>query len=144
MVFNLLFPLWMVLSLPLTFGAANDAELKRIKQLDTLFAVRVQIWMLLVRFILGLRVVIVDGVRSPAEQAALHAQDKRNPLSPGDHGSGHAVDVNLYNSAGALVLRKASPATAWAPVYELAKLCGLSNGSTFTGYPDNNHFYKRS
>lgn len=132
----------MVLSLPLTFGAANDAELKRIKALDAFFAVRVQIWMLLCRVVLGLTVVIVDGVRSPAEQAALHKQDSRNPKLPGDHGDGHAVDVNLYRN-GVLVLRKASPAASWAAVYELAKLCGLSNGSTFRGYPDNNHFYKR-
>jgi hypothetical protein len=143
MVFNLLFPFWMLLSLPLSFGVANDAELKRIKALDALFCVRVQIWMLLCRVVLGLTVVIVDGVRSAAEQAQLHAQDSRNPASPGDHGVGHAVDVNIYRS-GVLVLRKASPAAAWQPVYELAKLCGLDNGSTFKGYPDNNHFFKRS
>jgi hypothetical protein len=143
MVFNLLFPVWMLLSLPLSFGASNDAELARIKTLDVLFCVRVQIWMLLCRVVLGLTVVIVDGVRSAAEQAHLHAQDSRNPLKPGDHGDGHAVDVNIYRS-GVLVLRKASPAASWAPVYELAELCGLSNGSGFKGYPDNNHFYKRS
>ena len=143
MVFNLLFPLWMVLSLPLTFGVNNDLEIQRIKGLDPLFAIRVQIWMLLCKVLLGLTVVIVDGVRSALEQAHLHAQDSRNPLKPGDHGDGHAVDVNIYRS-GVLVLRKASPAASWAPVYELAKLCGLSNGSTFKGYPDNNHFFKRS
>jgi hypothetical protein len=87
-------------------------------------------------------VLAVDGLRTPAEQAALK---KQNPKNTGTvHLDGLAVDVNFLDAKTNLfVLRKADPAEKWSKVYALAKLCGISNGSTFTGYADNNHFYRR-
>jgi hypothetical protein len=145
MFFTLLYPLWLVITqlLPLSFGAANDAELKRISALSLDFAIRLQIFFLLVKRIYGLDVLVVDGVRTPSEQAALHKQNPKNPLKPGDHGSGHAADLNFLRN-GVLVLRKASTAAQWADVYALADWCGIDNGHAFSGYPDNNHFFKRS
>lgn len=124
-----------------SLDAAGERELAA---LQPGFARRVRVWAYLCFFLLGLRILIVDGVRSPAEQAQRHHEDPRNPLDPGDHGAGRAVDVNFKNAkTGEFALRKADPPTKWKPVYVLAKVCGLANGSTFKGYPDNNHFYRR-
>ncbi|RYE91480.1 MAG: hypothetical protein EOO37_00110 [Cytophagaceae bacterium] len=138
MVFNLLFPLWLMLTPVLRFGVNNDNELAH---LNVLFAARVRVWLFLCWLLHGLSPLVVDGLRSPAEQTQRHKEDARNPLNPGNHGSGEAVDMNFLRN-GVIVLRKASTPAAWAPVYVLADLCGISNGSTFRGYPDNNHFYQ--
>lgn len=137
MVFNLLFPLWFMLAPVLRFGVANDNE---IAHLNILFAARVRVWLFLVWLLHGLEPLVVDGLRSAAEQLALHNKDPRNPATGGSHQSGKAVDMNFKRN-GVLVLLKASKPAAWAPVYALAELCGILNGSTFTGYADNNHFY---
>jgi hypothetical protein len=149
MWFNLLYLLWLVITqlLPLRFGRAADIrangdELKRISALSLDFAVRCQIFFLLCKFFYGLDVLVVDGVRTAAEQAALHKQNDKNPLKPGDHGDGHAVDLNFFRN-GVLVLRKSSTPAQWQDVYDLADWCGLENGHAFPGYPDNNHFFKR-
>jgi hypothetical protein len=124
-----------------TLDAAGERELAG---LQPGFARRVRLWAFLCFVILQLRILIVDGLRTPAEQRARHAEDSRNPIDPGDHGAGRAVDVNFKQAkTGVFVLRKADPPRKWSAVYALAKLCGLSNGSTFKGYPDNNHFFRR-
>jgi hypothetical protein len=127
--------------LPYKFGVANDAE---IKKLEYFFAVRLQVFLLLCRVVLGLDVLIVDGWRSDAEQDALHARDSRNPTAAKakgrSHQAGKAADLNFFRN-GVAVLRKATPPSTWKPVYALAAACGILNGSTFPGYPDNDHFY---
>lgn len=125
--------------LPFSFGVAND---QKIKLLDYVFAVRLQVFLWIVWLVLGLRPLVVSGRRSAAQQDALHAADSRNP--PASKGSSHmagkAVDLN-FSRNGVLVLLKASPPAAWAPIYAIAASCGILNGSRFPGYPDNNHFY---
>ena len=138
MLFNLFFPFWLMLTPLLRFGVATDNE---IAHLNIFFAARLRIFLLLCKVFYGLDVLVVDGLRTPAEQAALHKQDARNPLLPAKHGTGEAADLNFFRN-GVLVLRKASSPAAWAPIYALAELCGIANGSTFRGYPDNDHFYQ--
>ena len=148
MYFNLLYPFWMVLTVFLDLGAdkakkaANKAE---IAKLEFDFALRFQIACWLIKCYHNLDVVVVDGFRSDAEQDALHAKDKRNPpASRGrgrSHQAGEAADVNFWRN-GVPVLLKGTPAASWQPVYKIFAECGLQNGSTFPGYPDNNHIYK--
>jgi hypothetical protein len=122
-----------------TLDAASERELAG---LQGGFARRVRIWLFLCWFILSLRVLVVDGRRTPAEQEVLRRQNPKNTGTV--HLDGLAVDVNFLDSkTGAFVLRKADPAAKWAKVYALAKLCGIENGSGFPGYPDNNHFFRR-
>lgn len=140
-MFNLLFPLWMVTTPLLSFGGIADKELAL---LDFFFAVRVRVWLLLVRVTLGLSVLVTSGRRSHAQQLAQHLADRRNPdprkSKPDVHMRGVGIDVNFMRN-GIIVLRKASSPAEWAKVYALADLCGISNGSQFNGYPDNNHFF---
>jgi hypothetical protein len=141
-MFNLLFPIWMLLTLlPYKFGVANDAK---IKDLDYWFAVRLQVFLHLVRVVLGLDVLIVSGRRTAAEQDALHRADSRNPpaATGSSHMAGKAVDLNFSNK-GVMVLLKATNPAKWKPVYVLAAACGILNGSAFNGYPDNNHFFTK-
>lgn len=142
MLFNLLFPLFMLASPVISFGLLADMQ---IATLDFLFAVRVRAWLLLVRVLLGLQVVVTSARRSTAQQLAQHLADRRNPRPdesrPDVHMRGVALDVNFWRD-GLPVLLKGSPAASWGPVYALADLCGISNGSAFRGYPDNNHFYR--
>ncbi|MGI4872017.1 MAG: M15 family metallopeptidase [Janthinobacterium lividum] len=125
--------------LPYKFGVAND---QKIKDLDYWFAVRLQIFLHAVRLILGIQVLVVSGRRTAAQQDALHAADSRNPPAAkgSSHMAGKAVDLNFFRN-GVAVLQKATPPAKWAQVYFLAASCGILNGSRFTGYPDNNHFY---
>lgn len=140
-MFNILFPLWMLAAPLLSFGGIADKELA---QLDFFFAVRVRAWLLLVRVLLGLSVLVTSGRRSHAQQLAQHLADRRNPAPnparPDVHMRGVALDVNFMRG-GLIVLRKADSPVEWAKVYALADLCGISNGSRFNGYPDNNHFF---
>lgn len=140
MFFNLLFPLWMALALlPYSFGVAND---QKIKDLDYWFAIRLQVFLWIVWLLLGLRVLVVSGRRTAAQQNALHAADSRNPPAAkgSSHMDGRAADLNFFSN-GVAVLLKGTPPAKWAPVYAIAASCGILNGSRFTGYPDNNHFY---
>jgi hypothetical protein len=142
MLFNLLLPFVVLASPVLSFGLLADAHLSA---LDWFFAQRVRAWLLLCRVFLGLQVLVTSGRRTAAQQLALHLADRRNPRPDEEHPDVHmrgvAVDVN-FSRNGVPVLLKGSPAAAWAPVYALAALCGISNGSSFRGYPDNNHFYR--
>jgi hypothetical protein len=131
-----LWPLMLVAPL-MRFGVANDNELAR---LNTGFSFRVRVWLWLCWIRYGLEPLIVDGLRTAAEQAALHKADKRNPATGGSHQLGKAVDMNFKRN-GVIVLRKASTPAQWKDVYDLAEDCGILNGSLFNGYPDNNHFY---
>lgn len=126
-----------MLSPILRFGVNNDKELSL---LNVFFAARVRIWLFICWVKLGLEPVIVDGLRTAAEQAALHRQDSRNPATPGKHGTGEAVDMNFKRN-GVMVLLKASSDAAWQPVWDLAEMCGISNGAKFKGYRDSNHFF---
>jgi hypothetical protein len=120
----------------LRFGVNNDKELSL---LNVFFAARVRIWLFLCWVKLGLEPLIVDGLRTQAEQDVLYKQNDKNARLVGSH-DGHAVDMNFKRN-GVLVLVKASTDAAWQPVYELAEMCGILNGSKFKGYRDSNHFY---
>lgn len=144
MLFNLFtLPIMLVLGPIISFGGLADTELSK---LDFWFAQRVRAWLLLCRVVLGLQVLITSGRRTAAQQTAQHLADGRNPAPnlarPDVHMRGVAVDVN-FSRNGLPVLLKSTPAAVWAAVYALAALCGIENGSAFTGYPDNNHFFKR-
>lgn len=140
-MFNLLFPLWFPMSLFLSYGPAANVQLD---QLDVVFAARVRVWLLLVRVLLGLDVLIVSGRRTFVQQAAQHAANPKNPApnlsKPDVHMRGVAVDVNFFRGRANVLMKGSSPA-AWKAVYELADLCGISNGHAFSGYADNNHFF---
>lgn len=123
-----------------SFGSANDKEISR---LSADFSTRLVIFLLLVKFRFGYDVTIVDGLRTPAEQAALHRQNPKNPATPGDHGDGNAADLN-FSLNGKAVLLKGMPAAKWRLLYVLAANCGIANGSVFPGYADNNHFFIRT
>lgn len=138
-MYNLLFPLFYLVTKLISFGPKNDAELSR---LSIGFGTDAQMFLLMVKVLLGYDVVVVDGLRTAAEQLALHKQNPKNPASPGDHGDGNALDLNFWKN-GKPVLLKATSAAKWAPVYAIADIFNIDNGSTFNGYADNNHFYKR-
>jgi hypothetical protein len=133
--------LWLLQSL-LILSAASEKELS---QLSRVFALRVRIWLFLVKTFLSLDAIITDGKRTPAEQNAQHAANAKNPAysatNPGDHILGEAVDVN-FSQNGVNVLRKANSPAAWAPVVKLAALCGISWGGNFKTYAEDRvHFY---
>ena len=139
----ILVALWLLISL-LTFSAAVEKQLVTLKPG---FGLCVRIWLRLVKFFLGYDVLIVDALRTPAEQNELHRQNPKNPAynpnKPSDHIEGRAVDVNFLKD-GKPVLLKASSAASWKMVVFYADLCGLSWGGLFPGYADNNHFYQRA
>lgn len=135
--------IWL-LKLLLTFPAAVEKQLATLDSSFATFCVRP--WLFLVKLILGFDVLIVDAARTPAEQNELHRQNPKNPAydpkKPSDHVTGRAVDVNFLKD-GKPVLLKASSSKEWATVVALSALCGLSWGGLFSGYADNNHFYKK-
>lgn len=134
--------LWL-LKITLQFSPAAERELST---LQTGFALCVRAWLFLVKLFYGFDVLIVDAGRTPAEQNALHLQNRKNPAynpkKPSDHIQGLAVDVN-FSKDGKPVLLKATAAAQWAGVVRLAAFCGLAWGGLFPGYADNNHFYQK-
>lgn len=131
-----------LLSLLLKFSPATERE---VSQLRPVFALQVRCWLFLVKMLLGLDALITDGVRTPAEQNAQHQANPKNPaynpVNPGDHIRGEAGDFNFLKG-GKIVLRKSSPASAWAPVVNLARLCGIKWGGHFKSYSEDTvHFY---
>ncbi|KAA9339869.1 M15 family metallopeptidase [Hymenobacter busanensis] len=127
----------------LNFGFTPDVETK-LKALERVTALRLRVFFLLCRVCLGLRAIITSGLRSTAQQAALHAADPRNAAAgSSSHERGLSADVNFLDAAGNNVLRKATPKSVWekSGVVALAALCGLRWGGTaFPGYYDPVHF----
>jgi hypothetical protein len=137
MLFTLLMPLWLMVTPLLRFGVNNDKELSL---LNVFFAARLRVFLWLVWLKLGLEPLIVDGIRTDAEQAQRNKEDPRNPKEPGKHGTGEAADLN-FKRDGVIVVLKASSDAVWQPIWDLAEMCGIKNGSKFKGYRDANHFY---
>jgi hypothetical protein len=58
------------------------------------------------------------------------------------HMRGVGLDLNFMRNGQIVLGKKGYTAAQWAKVYALADLCDISNGSTFKGYADINHFYR--
>ncbi len=141
MPFVIVLALWALIRL-FTLSPGTEKELATLRPL---FALRVRCWLLLVKFLLGLDVLVTDGRRTPAEQNAQHRVNPKNPAynaaNPGDHILGEALDVNFFKD-GRLALVKSSSAAAWRGVVELATLCGIRwMGYSKTYSEDRVHFY---
>lgn len=95
---------------------------------------------------LGLSAYATSGYRTIAEQQVLHNQNPAN-AKPGysSHNFGFAIDLNVKNKDGKIILKKASSDKEWndSKVVELAKDLGLSwgGGGAFGSYHDPVHFY---
>lgn len=122
-----------------------DVE-RKLDGLKPVFRVKVKVWLALVKEKLGYDVVVTSARRTFAQQAALHAADKRNPAPdvnrPDVHMQGIAIDVNFKDKSGNIVVRKASPRATWAPIVALAKACKIRRwGGDFKSYSsDTVHF----
>jgi hypothetical protein len=136
----LLIPLFFLLYKMFSFPANVEAKLAG---LSLTFSLQVRTWFMLCKVLLGIDMVIVSGLRTAAEQDALHRQNPKNPpASAGSsHQSGRAVDVNGYKDGKIVLLKNSSPAQ-WSAAVSLAKRCGLGWGGLFKGYYDGNHFYE--
>jgi hypothetical protein len=136
----LIVPLLFLLRYLLSFSAANEAQLKG---LETSFSLRIRVFLFLVKHTLGWEPVVTDGVRTAAEQAALHVANPKNaaPSASSPHQAKRACDLNFYK--GSTWLKKATSRATWeaSGIITLAKLCGLRWGGTaFKSYYDPVHF----
>lgn len=141
----LFFLLLILINKYLTFPLDIERQLTTLRPV---FQVKVRVWLALVKTRLGLDVLVTSARRTYAQQAAEHMADARNPApnlsAPDVHMAGIAVDVNFLKD-GVVILRKASPAAAWADVVTLAKACGIARwGGDFSNYPDRVHFDDRT
>jgi len=93
----------------------------------------------------GWQVIFVSGLRTYAQQAALHAANPANAATPGhsSHETGEAGDLNFIHTRTGEELRKGTAKSRWQAsglVYD-ATAAGLTWGGVFG---DNNHFSARS
>ena len=95
---------------------------------------------------LGLGVIATSGYRTVEKQAELYRQNPNN-AKPGysSHNFGFAVDMNVKDKNGKIILSKSSSDKQWndSKVVDLAKSIGLSwgGGGAFGNYHDPVHFY---
>ena len=95
---------------------------------------------------LGLSAYATSGYRTIPEQEVLYKQNPSN-AKPGysSHNFGFAVDMNVKNKDGKIILGKSSSDKQWndSKVVQLAKDLGLSwgGGGAFGNYHDPVHFY---
>lgn len=96
---------------------------------------------------LGLSAFATSGYRSWERQAQLYAQNSNNGR-PGYsmHNYGFAVDLNIKDPSGKIILRKADSSQAWkkSGVVKLAQDIGLKWGGdgAFGSYHDPIHFFE--
>lgn len=95
---------------------------------------------------LGLSAYATSGYRTIAQQQVQYNQNHNN-AKPGysSHNYGFAIDMNVKNKDGKIILGKSSSDKQWndSKVVELAKDLGLSwgGGGAFGNYHDPVHFY---
>ncbi len=124
-----------------SFGAVNDGFLNKLP-LGSRF--RFRAFLFAVRA-LGYNIIVTSGLRTAAEQNALHKLNPKNAKAGNStHERGLALDLNLVK--GGLWLKKASPREEWEKtgVPALAAFFGISwGGSAFPNYYDPVHFELR-
>lgn len=92
----------------------------------------------------GYTIVGTSGLRDSDEQASLSSQNSNNAQAGySDHEYGFAIDVNVIDKLGNVVLRKASSKADWikSGVVDIAKKHGFKWGGDFANYHDPVHFY---
>jgi len=95
---------------------------------------------------LGLTVFLTSGYRTFAEQQVQYNANHYN-AKPGysSHNYGFAIDVNVKDKNGKLILAKNTPDDKWqkSGILDLAKQLGLKwgGGGTFGSYNDRVHFF---
>jgi hypothetical protein len=92
----------------------------------------------------GYTILGTSGLRSSAEQGQLSSQNSSNAQAGySDHEYGFAMDVNVLDKSGNVVLRKASSKAEWikSGVVDIAKKHGFKWGGDFANYHDPVHFY---
>jgi hypothetical protein len=93
---------------------------------------------------LGLQMIATSGTRTDEEQALLNKENPANAKAGlSDHNYGFALDINVLDKSGKVILRKASPKAEWekSGVIAIAKQHGINWGGDFKSYADNVHFY---
>lgn len=95
---------------------------------------------------LGLQMYATSGYRTFKEQEALHKQNSSNAKAGySNHNFGFAIDVNVIDKNGKIILKKDSSSKSWidSGVIDIANKLGLSWGGngTFGNYHDPVHFY---
>lgn len=95
---------------------------------------------------LGLNVFLTSGYRSFEKQQQLYNENNKN-AKPGysSHNYGFAIDVNVKDKNGNIILLKNTPDDKWqkSGILDLAKELGLKwgGGGTFGSYNDRVHFF---
>jgi len=95
---------------------------------------------------LGLNVFLTSGYRSFEKQQQLYNENHQN-AKPGysSHNYGFAIDVNVKDKNGNIILRKNTSDDKWqkSGILDLAKELGLKwgGGGTFGSYNDRVHFF---
>lgn len=95
---------------------------------------------------LGLNVFMTSGYRSFEKQQQLYNENHQN-AKPGysSHNYGFAIDVNVKDKSGKIILAKNTPDEKWqkSGILDLAKSMGLKwgGGGTFGSYNDRVHFF---
>jgi hypothetical protein len=108
-------------------GTQNDAMLAALPLLSRL---RFKAFLLLC-LAKGWTVLITSGLRTAAQQNALHAKDSRNAVAGhSSHEVGHAIDLNF--SKDGVYLRKATDKATWekSGIPAIAKTLGITWGGT--------------
>lgn len=93
---------------------------------------------------LGLTIKATSGFRTWEKQAQLKAQNSQNASAGNSaHNYGFALDVNILDKNGNIILRKASTRKQWldSGIVALAKSMGFKWGGDFSSYHDPIHFY---
>lgn len=95
---------------------------------------------------LGLTVFLTSGYRTFKKQQELYNQNKQN-AKPGysSHNYGFAMDVNVKDKSGKIILKMNTPDDVWkkSGVLDVAKKLGLrwGGGGAFGSYNDRVHFF---
>jgi D-alanyl-D-alanine carboxypeptidase len=93
---------------------------------------------------LGLQVLITSGYRTWEHQARLKKENPSNASAGNSsHNYGFALDVNVMDANGNIILRKASSTSQWknSGIVDIAKQMGFKWGGDFSSYHDPIHFY---
>jgi len=95
---------------------------------------------------LGLSIYATSGLRTYAQQVALHNQNSNNAKAGySSHNFGFAVDLNVKNKSGQIFLLKSTSDKRWldSGVVKIAQDLGIKwgGGGAFGSYRDPVHFY---
>ena len=127
--------------------AVDDANSERmIRELHPKFRNTARAFINRVKKELGLTVFLTSGYRSFKKQQELYNKNKQN-AKPGysSHNYGFAMDVNVKDKSGKIILKMNTPDEVWkkSGVLDVAKKLGLrwGGGGAFGSYNDRVHFF---